>query len=137
MNIEIIFYGDKPVQDNQLKFAVIMAKYKGKWILSKHKERTTWEIPGGRREREESIDNTAKRELKEETGAQKFNIKPVSVYSVKREEESFGKLYYAEVQKLGKLPDLEIGEIKLFDQLPSNLTYPQIQPQLFKKVANN
>ncbi|WP_353893544.1 hypothetical protein PRVXH_000290 [Proteinivorax hydrogeniformans] len=60
MNIEIIFYGDKPVQDNQLKFAVIMAKYKGKWILSKHKERTTWEIPGGRRERGESIDNPLK-----------------------------------------------------------------------------
>ena len=29
------------------KFADIVASYEGKWIFCKHKNRTTWEIPGG------------------------------------------------------------------------------------------
>ena len=61
-----------------LKFAVIIAKHNGKWVFCKHRERSTWEVPGGHREQGEDILETAKRELYEETGAINFEINPVS-----------------------------------------------------------
>lgn len=133
--IKVNFYEINTVEDSQLLFAVIMARYGGKWIFVRHKERTTWEIPGGHREENENINFTASRELIEETGARNFNIIPVCIYSVDRgETESFGQLFYADVKDVEELPDSEIGEIKLFDTIPECLTYPLIQPHLFKKV---
>ena len=63
--------------DKLLKFAVIISKTNGKWIFCKHRERDTYEVPGGHRESGEDILSTAKRELMEETGATDFTIKPI------------------------------------------------------------
>lgn len=83
------------------------------------------------------VNIAASRELVEETGAKDFKIYPVSIYSVLNDgTRSFGQLFYAEVKKFNKLPDFEIGEIKLFNSIPENLTYPLIQPQLFREVIN-
>ncbi len=134
--METKIYDLGSVADEDLKFAVIVSKYKGKFVYCRHKERETWETPGGHRELNEDINDTAARELQEETGAVKFNIKAIGDYLCKYFEgkedanKSYGRLYYAEIQELGKLPDLEIGEIRLFDNMPENLTYPQIQPIL-------
>lgn len=78
--VEVKFYDT--VDDALLKFAVIIARADGKWVLCKHRERNTYEIPGGHREPGEAIDDTAVRELQEETGAREFTIKPVCAYSV-------------------------------------------------------
>ena len=51
------------IDDSMLKFAVIIAKHNGKWVFCKHRERSTWEVPGGHREQGEDILETAKREL--------------------------------------------------------------------------
>ena len=59
--IEVKFYDT--VDDSLLKFAVIVANYRGKWVFCKHKERDTYECPGGHREQGETILETAKREL--------------------------------------------------------------------------
>ncbi|KOF56526.1 MULTISPECIES: NUDIX hydrolase [Clostridium] len=124
------------VEDKELKFAVIVSKFNNKFVYVRHKKRETWEIPGGHRELSEDIGKTAERELKEETGAVKFKIEPVCDYSVKKEgqPQDYGRVYYANIEELGELPDFEIGEIKLFDYLPEKLTYPEIQPILFKWV---
>lgn len=79
---EIKFYEN--VADELLKFVVIISKTQNKYVFCKHKNRDTWEIPGGHRESGENIMDAAKRELYEETGALEFTIKPVCVYSVDR-----------------------------------------------------
>lgn len=116
--------------DKPLKYAVICARYNGKWVFCKHKNRDTYEIPGGHREDREDIETTAKRELWEETGAKNFDICPVCIYSF----TDYGMLYFAEIRSFGELPPLEIEKIKLFDDMPENLTYPTIQPYLFERV---
>ncbi|MBD7912531.1 MULTISPECIES: NUDIX domain-containing protein [Clostridium] len=137
--LKINFHKLNTIKEDKLLFAVIMAKFNGRWIYVKHKKRQTWEIPGGHREPNENIDDTASRELFEETGATEFNLTPVCIYSVESDQagdytESLGALFYSGVKALGKLPDFEINEIKLFDDIPNELTYPLIQPFLHKKV---
>lgn len=126
------------VADELLKFAVIIAKHNGKYVFCKHKKRDTLEVPGGHREPGELIDDTARRELQEETGAVLFTIKPVCVYSVTAEDnfdgvETFGKLYYAEIQSFEELHS-EIEKIVITEELPENWTYPLIQPKLMEEA---
>ena len=125
--------------DSLLKFAVIVAKSNGKWVFCKHNERDTYECPGGHREAGENIDDTAKRELYEETGAIDYTIQPVCVYSVTAPnnfdgQETFGKLYYAEIKSFEGELHSEIERVELFEELPTNWTYPQIQPLPLKEV---
>ncbi len=131
---EVKFYDT--FEDAALKFAVIMARYGDGWIFCRHKQRSTWEIPGGHREPGESIDDTARRELYEETGAVTFELQKIGAYGVCTDNTvTYGMLYYADVQKLGKLPpEMEIGEIMVTNELPENLTYPLIQPALYAKT---
>lgn len=107
-------------------------------VFCRHKERATWEIPGGHREPDESIEDAARRELWEETGAEPFEIQPVSVYQVTKDKDaSYGMLYFAKISRLGALPPhSEMEEIRLFDCLPKELTYPNIQAQLYNYIQN-
>ncbi len=126
-----------PETERNIKFqyAVIATRFQNQWIFVRHRERKTWEIPGGHIEPGETPDIAAARELMEETGAVDFTIHPVATYTVEKDEIStYGRLYFAEVHKLGKLPDSEIAEIILLDELPPDLTYPLIQPILFEFV---
>ena len=136
---EVNFYDE--VDDSLHEFAVIISKSNGKWVFCKHKERDTFEVPGGHRENGEKIEDTAVRELKEETGAVDFNIKPVCVYSVKGKtrvndnatKESFGMLYAAEIFSFEEIHS-EIEKIVLSDDLIRQWTYPLIQPKLISEA---
>lgn len=129
------------IDDALLKFAVIVSKSNGKWVFCKHKERDTYEVPGGHREMGETILQAAERELYEETGATAFDMKPICVYSVTGKtranetgEERFGMLYYAEISAFEKGLHSEIEAVLLLDALPDKWTYPQIQPLLIDEV---
>lgn len=133
--MEVKFY--EMVDDQLLKFAVIISKSQEKWVFCKHKERDTYEVPGGHREAKEAILDTAKRELYEETGAIRYEIIPICVYSVTGRnsinatgEETFGMLYYADIEEFASALHSEMEKIVLLDSLPEKWTYPLIQPKL-------
>lgn len=135
--IDVKFYDD--VDDALLKFAVIISKAKNKWVFCKHKERDTYEVPGGHREAGENIDDTAKRELYEETGALEFDIKPICVYSVTTSsnfdvKETFGMLYLADIKQFEEELHNEIEKIVITTSLPNDWTYPKIQPKLIEEA---
>ena len=136
--MKVKFYEN--ISDELLRFAVIISKHKGKWVFCKHKERDTYEVPGGHREQDENILDTAKRELNEETGAIDFSIEPVCVYSVtgknrvnKTGEETYGMLYFADIHSFDTTLKSEMELVKFFDELPTEWTYPLIQPLLIKE----
>ncbi len=120
---------------NDYRFVVIFARYNGMWIYSRRHDRDTWETAGGHIEPGESPDDAARRELWEETGSVKFDIQPAFDYSVHTPTEfSNGRVYFAEVYELGKLPDFEMSEITTSNTYPEKLTYPEILPVLFKQI---
>ena len=133
--MKVHFY--EAVDDKLLKFAVVISKHSGKWVFCKHKERNTYEVPGGRREINESILETAKRELYEETGALQYDITPICVYSVTGKnrvnqtgEETYGMLFFADIQTFESALHSEMESVFFFDILPVAWTYPLIQPLL-------
>ena len=133
--MEVKFYDS--IADEKLKFAVIISKSGGKWVFCKHKDRDTFEVPGGHREENENIEETAKRELYEETGATQFSLTPICVYSVIGKnrvnasgEEAFGMLYFADITMFEEELHSEMEKVVLFDELPTEWTYPLIQPKL-------
>ncbi len=46
-------------------------------------------------------------------------------------EGATGQVFHAEIHELGPLPESEMAEVRLFDGLPENLTYPAITPELY------
>ena len=45
-------------------------------------------------------------------------------------------LYVADINTIKSLPESEIQCIELFEKIPSNLTYPEIYKEIFKKVKS-
>lgn len=139
--LEVKFY--ERVDDGLLRFAVIVAKHGDQWVFCRHRDRSTYEVPGGHREKGEAIADTARRELYEETGAKEFTLRPICAYSVSAKDPpgeggdaTYGMLYFAAIGRFTNLPPSEIACVALFDGLPERLTYPHIQPKLIDKVQS-
>ena len=136
---EVKFYDPSFEPDVTLTYSVISARYGSSWIFVRHQGRSTWEIAGGHIEPGETSHEAAFRELMEETGALSFNLECVATYSVTKDGiTGYGRLYMAEVFEIGEVPDIsEIAEVTMLASLPENLTYPDIQPFLFKRALEH
>ena len=116
------------------KYVVVLSTYRGKIMLSRHKQRATWETQGGHVEAGETPLEAAKRELFEESGAIGYDMRALCDYWAGDEhtgEGATGMVFHAEIHELGPMPESEMAEVRFFDYLPANLTYPAITPELF------
>lgn len=118
------------------KYVVVISTCCGRIMLSRHKQRMTWETQGGHVEPGESPLEAARRELYEESGATQYEIRPIFDYWAGDEitgEGATGMVFHAEVYARGPIPESEMAEVQFFDVLPQNLTYPAITPELFAR----
>lgn len=135
------FLSPEEVSDTALSYVVIVARHGGKYVFCRHRARSTWEVPGGKREKGETPETAARRELHEETGALRFTLLPVCVYAVYTDNlpPSYGMLYtatlldteeslHAELQRQHS----EIADIYITDNPPAQWTHPDIQPSLLR-----
>lgn len=120
------------------KYALVAAKHRGKWVFVRHRERDTFEMPGGHIEPGESAEQAARRELREESGAAQFEIWRVGGNCVDRGgEKSYGVLFYAEIESFNEMPeDFEMAERVFLDEPPAedSLTYPDIIPAMIARA---
>lgn len=129
-NCEIFSLSDISVEEIQFSFAVILTKYKQFWVLCKHKERSTWEIPGGKCEPGEFYELTAHRELFEETGAVDYQMQQEFAFL---SNGTYGIVYFADIFEFQSIGESEMERIDFFDDLSTiDWTYPDIQPFLIE-----
>jgi 8-oxo-dGTP diphosphatase len=84
---------------------LVICSFYGQWLLTKHKIRGL-EFPGGKREKGETLEEAAKREVYEETGASLKTIEWIGDYKVTSEKQSFVKtIFYGEVESLEQKED--------------------------------
>ena len=119
-------------------FVVVCSRYDGKWLLSRHRERDTWETQGGHIEPGETPLQAARRELYEESGVRDAELYPVcDYYGFDAQSSANGMVFFAAVHRLEPLPESEIREARLFPALPENLTYPNVTPRLMAEAERN
>ncbi len=118
--------------DCDLTRVILVCRYKNKWVLCRHGEKGTWEIPGGHIEEGEDYLAAAKRELLEETGITKANIEKICYYKI----STYGLICYVDVLELGtKKLVHEMDKVELFDELPLNMTYYDTHKKFIEKVS--
>lgn len=128
--MEIINFKLNEVDHEKIKYVVMIAEYEGKLVIIKNKNKSLWEMPGGKREEGQQLLKAASRELFEETGAVQFELVPYGVYLM---NGSYGMNIYAKITEIGPLPDYEIQEIRFCETLPDGLDYGDIYYTMYEE----
>ncbi|MDU0205420.1 NUDIX domain-containing protein [Paenibacillus sp. MAH-36] len=102
---------------------LICAFYQGQLVLVRHHSRG-WELPGGMREKSESVLQTVRREMQEEAGGELNAIERIGQYLIfENDHLVFVKnIYISTVRILGALPSgFETDGIMLADAIPKQV----------------
>jgi 8-oxo-dGTP diphosphatase len=105
------------------KFVYVIAFKDNKFIMVRHRERK-WEMPGGRLMKGETHEQAAVREFFEETG---MSLELVS--QVRAKVPDGGKVFagFARDAITKKPSEWNIVEVREFDELPSDLSFPLVE----------
>lgn len=104
---------------NESKHVLVICRYRDNWLLTDHKRRG-WEFPGGKKEPEETLEQSARREVFEETGGIIEKLYPIGEYEVSDHTSTFVKtIFYGSIKEIYRKesyletngPVLEEGDI--------------------------
>lgn len=124
------------VTDAAIKYVVVCVRHEGQWLLVRHRDRDTWEMPGGHIESNETPIEAAHRELFEEAGVKAGVLLPVCNFFAQDDKGyAYGRLFYATVAKLCELPSFEMAERHLFKEWTAKTTYSHIYDMLVQEVT--
>ena len=119
----------------QVGAGIIVEDPQGRVLLQLRSDNHCWGYCGGSIELDQRVEEAAKRELFEESGIRDADVYPVCDYwGFNPFRCSNGMVFLAVVHSIGELPESEMQEIGVFDELPENLTYPQTSPVLYREA---
>ncbi|MHA6252300.1 RNA deprotection pyrophosphohydrolase [Oceanobacillus sp. CAU 1775] len=104
------------------KHVWVICRYKGRWLLTKHKERGL-EFPGGKVEEGETAEQAAIREVHEETGGIVEEIHYIGQYYVDGKRDYVIKnIYFAKINRLIEQETYyETDGPELLDNIPKDV----------------
>jgi 8-oxo-dGTP diphosphatase len=86
----------------EAKHVLVICQYGGEWLLTNHKQRGL-EFPGGKMESGETLDEAARREVYEETGAVIAELTFLAEYKISDPIRSFVKtVFWGKVKRIEK-----------------------------------
>jgi 8-oxo-dGTP diphosphatase len=112
-----------------VSYVYVIAFKDDRFLMVRHARRA-WEMPGGKLESGEDPETGAVREFREETG--------YHVHSLKILEREEGGIVYLGIvgENLSSTPNMEeIAEVRLFDELPEDLSFPLVEYQRMLATA--
>lgn len=126
------------------KHVWVIARYNGKWLLTKHKSRGI-EFPGGKVENGETAEQAAIREVMEETGGVVHELHYIGQYFVSGKSGNIIKnVYFGEIDKLTEQENYyETEGPVLLDDFPEDMKTneqfsfmmkDEVLPRCLKKV---
>ncbi|MCM3740181.1 nucleoside triphosphatase YtkD [Oceanobacillus luteolus] len=116
-------FKDHPFSE-QPKHVLIICRYQGKWLLTRHKERGL-EFPGGKVEEGETAEEAGIREVMEETGGKASHLQYIGQYYVDgRKDYVIKNIYYAEIEELNDRDTyFETEGPVIIDNIPNNVNH--------------
>ncbi len=125
------------LDDTLIEKAHAVCMHENKLLLVSHPEWNIWSIPGGTRESGETIDETLRREIQEETNCSVISSVPISYEKIIDNEGNFHYRvqYFCQVVPMGAFESDVAGNINKIDWVDPFKFEEYIEKKEFKKAT--